>query len=174
MTSLEITVLILLMALFWLTMAAPGIANVYALRKENHESELKYHVSDWKDGIPLSPTEEEFRRAWIQLFQYPPEECEILSIINDPESTNVGFHLRTPGGELLHGGFVEYTESPLLEDPKDLYYSGSGCTWGIDEQNRRYHLLDKKTLRPVSEEAVSQEILRRYIYQKSIKNERLY
>lgn len=39
MTNIEIGILILLMAIFWLVMAAPAIANIYCFRSENKKIE---------------------------------------------------------------------------------------------------------------------------------------
>jgi len=38
---------------------------------------------------------------------------------------------------------VNYTDTPILKDPKDIYYIGCGCTWGIDDVGDRYWKLDK-------------------------------
>lgn len=32
----------------------------------------------------------------------------------------------------------EYTDNPRLKNEDDLYYTGYGCTWGIDLDGKRY------------------------------------
>ena len=38
----------------------------------------------------------------------------------------------------------DYIDNPRLENPEDLYYSGYGCTWGIDLDGKRYWKLTKQ------------------------------
>lgn len=37
---------------------------------------------------------------------------------------------------------VEYTETPHLYDPNEIYYIGCGVTWGEDLDGNRYHKID--------------------------------
>lgn len=117
--------------------------------------------TSWKQNIPSNPTYEDFNNAWMIVFGYNFNDCVVHSVEN---GVNTGFTVETPKGICMNGGFGNHTETPNIQDPDDIYYSGRGCTWGIDMDDVRYHKLDKATNMPVYfEEACAAEIVRRYI-----------
>ena len=115
---------------------------------------------NWLDLVPEEPSFEQFDEAWIKIFDYKFEECEV-NVIGD-----VSFQVKTSNSSCFHGGFGEHIYEPTLKDPDDIYYEGCGCTWGTDLNGIRYHKVDETTGLPVKfNEVKSVEIIRRYIKQ---------
>jgi hypothetical protein len=115
----------------------------------------------WKRFLNPNPTEQQFREAFKLLFKYYPEECVFHEIIND--GINFGFNLQSPTTVHMNGGFGFHTDSPVLLDSKDEYYNG-GCSWGIDNEGRRFYKLDYKTGLPVDwEEVRAKETIRSWM-----------
>lgn len=106
----------------------------------------------YKHLIPTNPTEEEFRNAWKVVFGDYPENCEVKNLegfLSKCSKDNIGFSVMTPCGGMSHGGFGEHTEEPVLHDGQSYYYPDCGCSWGIDANGIRFHLIDRHTKLPV-------------------------
>lgn len=115
----------------------------------------------WKWFVPLNPTVAEFEEAWKIIFEYPLKDCRILNVYSD--DLNGGFEVETPTASISHGGFGYHTDSPILDDTKDLFYKGVGCTWGRDKEGNRFYKLDSWSYMPVDwDEAWAIEVIRNF------------
>lgn len=71
--------------------------------------------------------------------------CEIEKMVRkkEPVMTEIfgaKVEVRKEVGTMIYDGSVrvDYTDNPRLEKDDDLYYTGCGCTWGTDLDNKRY------------------------------------
>ncbi len=114
----------------------------------------------WFHLVPEFPSEEQFRESFKRVFKFYPEECQIIKGHNEMQ-----FAVSTPKETCSHGGIMcEYTETPVTFFKHEYYFGGAGCTWSIDENGKRFHLLDKKT-GDISrkQEALDQRTIRNYL-----------
>lgn len=110
----------------------------------------------WKNLIPDMPTKEQIIQSFRIIFKCEPSEARIFFKDDDIQvfTTSV-YH--------IHGGFGYHTENPILKNRKDIYYTGCGCTWGVDDDGIRYYKIDKDSNLPYRwREIYAQEILIKY------------
>jgi hypothetical protein len=63
----------------------------------------------------------------------PKDNIEVGEIFGQPCT------ITRKGNDIIYNGaHGEYTNTPRLVNPGDIYYTGYGCTWGIDLDDRRY------------------------------------
>jgi hypothetical protein len=118
-------------------------------------------VRCYTELIPEFPTYDQFNRAWERIFDYPFEQCEVVSHYSD--ENNCGFNVKTPTTHHSNGGFGYHTPYPVLKPDQDLYYDGPGPTWSTDANGDRFYYLDKKTGLPYDVEyVVAMQTVRNY------------
>jgi len=112
----------------------------------------------YKHLIPDEPTEGAFLHAWLYLYDYHYDECQVTHF---DHGRNAGIHVLKPdGSSVSDSGYLYHTEEPVTDD--HFFYNG-GCPWSIDDEGNRYYLIDRHTMLPQNWEYVlAHEIVNNY------------
>lgn len=73
------------------------------------------------------------------IFEVQAEYHEELIVLDANDHTNTKFKIIVD--EKVTRSNNDFTETPNLKDPSEIYYSGCGCTWGEDLDGKRYYKL---------------------------------
>jgi hypothetical protein len=129
-----------------------GIGNIVIFLKKQNKKQNIY--PKWKHLI-TKPTIEEYEKIFKSKFDFYPNVCSIEKYDDD------FYYITTPKTEMYMSATVNYTETPMTNK---IYYEGCGCTFDVDSNGDRFHLIDFRTNLPYKwDEIYSDEIVYKYV-----------
>lgn len=123
-----------------------------------------FNYPKWKDEVPEKITEEQFNKAWKELFIFEIKDCLVdYGNVTIFENKIKGCLTIQAPFAVHYIPFEEYTDEPILSEGQTFYYDGHGCNWSTDAIGQRFYLIDPKTGLPDDwPEAYNWEIIKRY------------